>query len=58
MVKTIEEMRGTIERGPCKFCNGEDSMVYHRNIFFLCEKCGESMHEDTYYKYLQRLAAM
>lgn len=47
--ETIEELRGTIGRGDCIYCGGKDSMIYVGKICFICEKCGKSVHEDTYY---------
>ncbi len=45
----IERLRGTIDRGDCMYCGGVDTMTYEGNVCFVCSKCGQSTHEDTYY---------
>lgn len=48
----IESIRGTIGRGKCMICGSDDSMIYEGNICFICNKCGGSVHEDIYYRWL------
>lgn len=45
----IEELRGTIGRGDCLYCDGKLTMEYEGSICFICSKCGKSVHEDIYY---------
>ena len=48
----IERLRGTIGRGDCIYCGGKNSMIYEGNICFICNKCGKSVHEDIYYRWI------
>jgi len=48
----IDEMRGTVYCGPCVYCGAKDAMFYEDDICFVCRKCGKSIHEDSYYRYL------
>lgn len=47
--EAIEELRGTIGRGDCIFCGAKNAMVYDGEVCFICNECGLSCHEDTYY---------
>lgn len=46
----IEELRGTIAKGSCLFCE-DGEMIYTANCCFICNKCGKSVHEDMYYQW-------
>ena len=48
----IDKLRGTVDRGPCMFCGKNDCMVEQGGVCFICEKCGESIDEDGYYRWL------
>ena len=50
--ENLESMRGTIGRGDCMLCGAHNSMHYEGNICFVCSECGESVHEDMYYRWL------
>lgn len=47
--EAIERLRGTISSGDCVYCGAPNAMKYEGNICFICDKCGRSVHEDTYY---------
>lgn len=48
----IEELRGTVGRGPCIYCGAKNAMIYEGNICFVCTECNTSIHEDLYYRWL------
>lgn len=48
----IAIIRGTIGRGDCIYCNSKNTMEYEGTICFICSKCGMSIHEDSYYRWL------
>lgn len=48
----IEELRGTIGRGDCMFCDGKQTMEYEGQVCFICSTCGKAVHEDLYYRWL------
>lgn len=48
----IDRIRGTIGRGDCMLCGAIDAMRYEGGVCFVCSKCGESVHEDIYYRWL------
>lgn len=49
---TIDRIRGTIGRGDCLYCGAKNSMIYTGDICFVCNKCGNSVHEDIYYRWV------
>lgn len=50
--EVIEQLRGTVGRGDCIYCDGKNTMEYEGHICYICSKCGKSVHEDTYYLWL------
>lgn len=48
----VEELRGTVNRGPCMFCYENDAMVNNDDVCFICEKCGESIDYEGYLYWL------
>lgn len=50
--EVIERIKGTVGRGTCIYCNTKDTMEYEGTICFICTKCGMSIHEDSYYRWL------
>ena len=49
--EVIDKIRGTIGRGDCLYCNAKNAMEYEGYICFICNKCGNSVHEDIYYRW-------
>lgn len=49
--EAVDRMRGTISRGDCIYCGAKNAMEYVGNICFVCSKCGQSVHEDIYYRW-------
>ena len=49
--EAIDRLRGTIGRGDCLYCNAKNGMKYDGFICFICSECGNSVHEDTYYRW-------
>lgn len=47
----IDKLRGTIGRGDCLYCNAKNAMEYEGHICFICKECGNSVHEDIYYRW-------
>lgn len=52
LYEIIEILRGTIGRGDCVYCNSKNSMEYEGHVCFICSKCGKSVHEDIYYRWI------
>ena len=50
--EVIDKLRNTIGRGDCIYCDAKNGMEYVGNICFICSKCGKSVHEDVYYRWL------
>lgn len=50
--QAAKELRGTIERGDCIYCDGENTMYYEGDICFICTACRNSIHEDLYYRWI------
>ena len=48
----IDSIRGTVTRGDCILCNAKNAMTYDGFICFICSECGNSVHEDTYYRWI------
>lgn len=46
----IDSLRGTIESGDCMLCGAKNAMRFD-TICFICSECGESVHEDLYYRW-------
>lgn len=49
--EVIANLRGTIGRGDCIYCYGKNTMVHDGLICFICSECGNSVHEDIYYRW-------
>jgi hypothetical protein len=49
--EAIDNLRGTIPMGDCIYCNAKNGMKDVGNICFVCSKCGQSVHEDIYYRW-------
>jgi hypothetical protein len=49
--EAIEKLRGTIGRGDCIYCGAKNGMEYEGHICFICNTCGQSTHEDIYYRW-------
>lgn len=49
--EAIDRLRGTIGRGDCLYCNAKNGMKYDGFICFVCSECGNSVHEDAYYRW-------
>lgn len=47
----IDKLRNTIGKGDCLYCNSKDAMEYDGQICFICKVCGQSVHEDIYYRW-------
>ena len=48
----IGRMKGTVQSGDCMYCGAKNAMKYEGDICFVCDKCGMSTHEDSYYLWL------
>ena len=46
----IDSLRGTISSGDCIYCHGKNTMTFAGNCF-VCSKCGNSINEDSYYRW-------
>ena len=49
--EVIEKLKGTIGRGDCIYCYAKNGMKYDGLICFICSECGNSVHEDIYYRW-------
>ena len=49
--EVIANLKGTIGRGDCLYCNAKHAMVYDGFMCFICSECGMSIHEDLYYRW-------
>ena len=49
--EAINRIKGTIGRGDCIYCGSNNAMEYEGHICFICNVCGKSVHEDTYYRW-------
>lgn len=49
--EVIEKLRGTIGKGDCIYCSAKNGMKYDGFICFICSECGNSVHEDLYYRW-------
>lgn len=49
--EAINRLRGTIGRGDCLYCNSKHAMIYDGFVCFVCKDCGNSVHEDMYYRW-------
>ena len=50
--EAIERLKNTIGRGDCIYCGEKLAMQYEGKICFICSKCGQSVHEDIYYRWI------
>ena len=47
----IEALRGTIDSGVCLICGEPDGMKFTDGVCFVCSKCGQSVSDETYYRW-------